>query len=51
MDEYRLLITHPEKWAQKSKRPLDVDLLGTALSLRDVQDLLPGSSWPEGSAD
>ena len=51
MDEYRLLITHAEKWAQKSKRPLDVDLLGTALSLRDVQDRMPGTSWPEGSAD
>lgn len=50
-DQYLLLITHAQKWAEKSKRPLDADLLGTILSLRDFQDRMPGTSWPEGSVE
>ncbi len=49
-DPYRLLITHAEQWSAKARRPLDVDLLETALSLRDTHDRRPGTSWPEGSA-
>lgn len=48
---YALLISHAERWAAKSKRPLDTDLLGTALNLRDFQDRVPGTAWPAGSAD
>ncbi|MEO5610044.1 MAG: hypothetical protein ABIQ61_02870 [Ornithinibacter sp.] len=49
-DPYRLLITHAEQWSAKARRPLDVDLLETALSLRDTHDRRPGTSWPQGSA-
>jgi len=48
-DPYRLLITHAEHWAAKSRRPLDPELLETALSLRDSHDQRPGTSWPAGS--
>ncbi len=51
MDQYELLIRHAESWAAKTKRPLDPELLGTALSLRDEHDRVAGTSWPEGSAD
>lgn len=50
-DPYGLLITHAETWARTKKRQLDADLLGTILSLRDVQDRVPGTSWPAGSAE
>ncbi len=50
-DPYDLLIGHAEAWAAKTKRPLDADLLGTALSIRDTQDRIPGTAWPAGSAD
>ena len=48
---YALLISHAERWAAKAKRPLDADLLSTALNLRDFQDRVPGTAWPAGSAD
>jgi len=48
-DPYRLLITHAEHWAAKTRRPLDPELLETALSLRDSHDQRPGTSWPAGS--
>lgn len=48
-DPYRLLITHAEHWAAKAGRPLDSELLETALSLRDSHDQRPGTSWPSGS--
>lgn len=48
-DPYRLLITHAENWAAKARRPLDPELLETALSLRDSHDQRPGTSWPAGS--
>ncbi|MFN8099931.1 MAG: hypothetical protein U0Q21_16755 [Dermatophilaceae bacterium] len=50
-DPYDLLIGHAAAWAAKTKRPLDADLLGTALSIRDTQDRIPGTAWPAGSAD
>lgn len=51
MDEYELLIRHAQAWATKTKRPLDGELLETALNLRDTQDRAPGTSWPAGSAE
>lgn len=50
-DPYALLTTHAEQWAAKAKRPLDSELLSTALNLRDSQDRMPGTSWPTGSAE
>lgn len=50
-DPYDLLIGHAAAWAAKTKRPLDADLLGTALSIRDTQDRIPGTAWLAGSAD
>lgn len=42
---YALLISHAERWAAKTKRPLDAGLLSTALNLRDFQDRVPGTQW------
>lgn len=50
-DAYDLLISHARTWAGKTQRPLDPDLLGTALTLRDTHDRVPGTSWPAGSAE
>ena len=51
MDPHELLIRHAVAWADKRKQPLDPDLLGTVLQLRDVHDATAPQEWPTGSAE
>lgn len=51
MDPHKLLIRHAVAWADKRKQPLDPDLLGTVLQLRDVHDATAPQEWPTGSAE
>ena len=51
VDQHELLIRHALAWADKRKQPLDRDLLGTVLNLRDFHDLSAPQEWPAGSAE
>lgn len=49
MSSHDLLIRHARAWAEQRKRPLDPELLETALELRSFHDDLPATAWPAGS--
>lgn len=51
MDEHELLLRHTLTWAEVKKRPLDRELLETALSLRDFHDERAAQEWPAGSVE
>lgn len=51
MDPHELLIRHAVAWADKRRQPLDPDLLGTVLQLRDFHDASAPQEWPAGSAE
>lgn len=51
MDEHELLLRHAASWAQDKKRPLDRDLLETAIGLRDFHDVTAAQEWPAGSVE
>ena len=49
MNDHELLLRHAERWASEKKRPLDTDLLVTALDLRATHDGLAANNWRAGS--
>lgn len=51
MNNHELLIRHALGWAERRKRPLDREVLQTALDLRDVHDQWQPQNWPAGSVE
>lgn len=49
VNDHELLLRHAERWASEKKRPLDTDLLVTALDLRATHDGLAANNWRAGS--
>lgn len=51
MDDHELLLRHTQAWAEQKKRPLDRDLLETAIGLRTFHELVAAQEWPDGSVE